>query len=507
MTRTQFLDLFSTHWQYARQTRKTDVNRIHILRLILILRPWYCSRHSCITSLTLSVPTEIIVIRSGTFSNIDTRRNVCASRASTASLTSISKITHRPEEDASDKLISVIVSSKLTHCFRPTHPRRRPAFVYRFRYVLRSFLMKLVKTFFVALQLPCVSSDSSNSSCVSIKEIGPVSPSHGVGLWDIMVLLPPSGAPRPRLLVLLPTITTRPLPAMIRSTSPQSSALLLRLPLSDPVSSLPPSRIFFSSSIQWLGTMRNPNCANSDAHTRGCMCEPRLETRSAHIPADGTTESVPWMQTGSAHTRGCNDACTPRGCNCCSAHTRGLQAQDGARKLPRMQVQSAHSRGCTHGTRSRADANMERAHPRMRTWNLQCAAYPWMPDLLVYFRLPSSPLLHFLHGSDGPVARPSPLLWRLDASSVDPVHLYFCDFLSFVPVHLICRAASTSLTPSVHLMHRKNSLFYSSISSSKNVLDLQNFSISNRRYRYVEDMSPIHFYYWYFEIFFCFLKV
>ena len=189
----------------------------------------------------ISDPTEIIVISSVTFSNIDTRPNVCAFRASTASLTSISKITRPPEGDGSDKLISVIVPSKLTHCFRPTHPRRRPAFVYRLRHVLRPFLMKLVKTFFVVLQLSCVSSDSSNSSCVSINEVGPVSPSHDVGLWDIMDLL----TSRPRLLLLLPTFSPRSLPAMIRSTSPQPSSPLLQPSLSDPLSSLPPSGFFF----------------------------------------------------------------------------------------------------------------------------------------------------------------------------------------------------------------------------------------------------------------------
>ena len=103
-----------------------------------------------------SVPTEIIQISSGTFSKFE--------RVPVSS-TSISTITRRPEEDASDKLISVIVPSKLTHCFRSTRSRRRPAFVTRFRHVLKPFLMKLVKTFFVVVQLP-VSSDSSNASCV-----------------------------------------------------------------------------------------------------------------------------------------------------------------------------------------------------------------------------------------------------------------------------------------------------------------------------------------------------
>ena len=81
------------------------------------------------------------------------------------------------------------------------------------------------------------------------------------------------------------------------------------------------------------------------------------------------------------------------------------------------------------------------------------SAHPWMFHLLVYFRLPSSPLRPFLHWSDGPRAGPSLLLWWLGASSVDPVQLYSCGHLSFVPVHLTCGVVSTSLTHSVHLVH------------------------------------------------------
>ena len=242
--------------------------------------------------------------------------------------------------------------------------------------------MKLSQTFFVAVQLP-VSSDSSNASCVVNQRNRASFIESGVGLWDFMVLLPPS-EPRPRLLVLLSTIPTRSLPAMIRAISPQSSSLLLRLLLSDLMPSLPPSRFFFSSPSPWFDTPENPNGANSDGvHSRGCMCDPR-----------------------------------------------------------------------SHGTRSRADANMERAHPRMQTWNQQWPAYPWMLGLLVYFRLPSSPLLPFLHWSAVPPAGSSLQLWRLDASTIDPVHLYSCGPLSFVPVVLKCRAVSTSSAPSVHLVHR-----------------------------------------------------
>ena len=95
-----------------------------------------------------SVPTEIIAISSGTFSKFE--------RVPVSS-TSISTTSRRPEGDASDKLISIIVPSKLTSRFRSTRPRRRPAFGYRFRHVLEVFLMTLIKTFFVAVQLPEVS--------------------------------------------------------------------------------------------------------------------------------------------------------------------------------------------------------------------------------------------------------------------------------------------------------------------------------------------------------------
>ena len=160
----------------------------------------------------------------------------------------------------------------------------------------------------------------------------------------------------------------------------------------------PSQQVFFSSPFVLLSNdqaHRKQNGVNSTEHTHGCMCNPRLQTRSAHTPTDANTERV-----------------------------------------------------------NPADASKERAHPRMRTRNLQWAAHPWMSRLLVYFRLPSSSLLPFLHWSDLRPAGPSLLLCRFDVSSVDPVHLYSCVLLSFVPVHLTCRTVSTSLTPSVHLTHR-----------------------------------------------------
>ena len=107
--------------------------------------------------------------------------------------------------------------------------------------------------------------------------------------------------------------------------------------------------------------------------------------RSAHSrmyvrPADANTELThthPWMQTGRAHTHGYNGACTlrgcncgthTRGCNCCNAHTSGLQAR------------SAHIRGCKDKTRTHrrmqvrnaytpVDANAKHAHTWTHTRN------------------------------------------------------------------------------------------------------------------------------------------
>ena len=59
----------------------------------------------------------------------------------------------------------------------------------------------------------------------------------------------------------------------------------------------------------------------------------------------------------------------------------------GRSARPRMYVRPATA----NRTRSRADANMEHAHPRMRTWYPQLTACPWIPDLLVYFLLPFLP--------------------------------------------------------------------------------------------------------------------
>ena len=220
-----------------------------------------------------SVPTEIIAISSGTFSNFE--------RVPVSS-TSISTTTRRPEGDASDKLISTIVSSKLTHCFRPTHPRRR------FRHVLRLFLMTLNKTFFVAVELPGVSSGSSNASCV-VNQRNRASFSES-RRGDVRF----SGPPRSlRLFIRYISFTAAGPPAHHPYETPSCndpvhiSSTIFSTATAPPLGSgavTPSQQIFFSSSSPRWGTPEIPNGANSDgARTRGCMCDPRLQTRSAHF--------------------------------------------------------------------------------------------------------------------------------------------------------------------------------------------------------------------------------
>ena len=369
------------------------------------------------------VPTEIIPIFSGTFSNIDTRPNVCASRASTATVTWISTTTRRPEGDASDKLISAIVPSNLTHCFQPTHPRRRPAFVHRFGHVLEPFLMKLFKTFFVAVPLTGVSSGSSNASCVVNQRNESVSQSHGVGLWGFMVLLPPSvcssGASRPRLLVLVPTIPGRSLPEMIWSTSPQPSSPLLRLPLSNPVPALPTSRFFFllpSPPSPVIRRIEKP---------KWCELGRSAHSRMYVRPAPPNTER--------AHTHGCKvRSAQTRGCKC---EARTLMDAHTGRTHVRMRTWSAHTRGCEPGTCS---------GPHTRGCPACWSTFGSLPPLSFPSSIDSMDLPPCLLYSSGDWAPPLLIL-----CTSAPVAL-----LSFVPVHLTCRAVSTSLAPSVHLVHR-----------------------------------------------------
>ena len=150
--------------------------------------------------------------------------------------------------------------------------------------------------------------------------------------------------------------------------------------------------------LQWSG----PHLLN---HLLYCYSSSSRIWCRHSLPADFFSSSSPWWGTPE----------NPNGANSDGAHTRGCMCGPAA----------------VNRTRSRVDANMERARPRMRIWYPQLAVCPWMPGLLVYFRLPFSPLLPFLHWSDWAPAGPSLSLWRLDVSSVDPVHLDSCDTLLF----------------------------------------------------------------------------
>ena len=354
---------------------------------------WIICNESFVTTGTISRSPRA-------FPHIDTRPNVCVSRASIASLTSTSTTNRRPGGCVTDRRIS---TTRIT-LDQFTHEGQRPALVY----VFEAFLMKLVKVFFVAVPLTGVRSYSSNES-YALKQRQRVT--FPKSLRGVVRFSGPPPSSLFRLLIRCISITSaRPPPHPPRRTfstpmTPSSINLVhtscrifctTTTLLSDPVTSLHPNFFFSPSSDQ--------------------------DHQWTHMVQIRTERTIPWM------------------------HVRSAQADAHAeRKSVRGCKGSAYTRGCIDGARTPVDANAERAHSVDATAKrtpLDATAIRTPVDVPLVGLL-SAPFLLLVSSSIDPMDLPQDILNSFDEWTSPLLILCISTTVvpRFDPVHLSCRSS------------------------------------------------------------------
>ena len=211
------------------------------------------------------------------FPHIDTRPNVNGSRASTASLTSISLINRRRARCVTDQRISTIVSWKITYHSRRTYPRRSAS----------SICVRVSSLLAEAGQDVLCRSPADGRQLL----LPPTRRMHSSNEIESLFLTSACPPPHP--------------PRRIFSTHMTSSTIYVfhiscriffttTTRLSDPVSSLPPN-IFSSSSVQDSRETQMMQIRTERTHLCMQMRSAKADANAERTSVDALTERAhPW---------------------------------------------------------------------------------------------------------------------------------------------------------------------------------------------------------------------